>query len=81
MDWKQGRIQGSDWGDRTPPHVKPKKVTFCTMLLYNSENSIRYLKPFCRPIFCHSSVLKYNLSWSSEHLMRLDSQILLKSPP
>ena len=27
--------------------------------LKNSENSIRDFRPFCRPLFCHSSVVKY----------------------
>jgi len=27
------------------------------MILYNSENNIRDIRPFCRPLFCHSSVV------------------------
>jgi len=42
--------------------LKPTKVTFFTMIFYNSENSIRDMKHFCRPLFCHSSVLKYTSS-------------------
>jgi len=32
------------------------------MILYNSENSIRDIGPFCRPLFCHSSVVKHTSS-------------------
>jgi len=32
------------------------------MILYNSENSMRGIKPFHRPLFCHSSVVKYSSS-------------------
>jgi len=54
------------------------------MIFYNSENNIRDRRPFCRPMFCHSSVVKYIIlypSCSSEAVMRLDYQILLKPPP
>ena len=66
---------------RTP--LKPTKVTLLTMILYNSENSIRDIGPFWRPLFYQSGVLKYtsSLLHSSELKMRLDCQILLKSPP
>jgi len=40
-------------------NLKPTKVTLLTMILYNSDNSIRDIGPFCRPLFCHSSVVKY----------------------
>jgi len=43
---------------RSPP-LKPTKVTLFTMILYNTENSIRDIRPFCRPLFCHSSVAKH----------------------
>jgi len=29
---------------------------------YNSENSIRDIRPFCHPLFCHSSFLRYTSS-------------------
>jgi len=29
------------------------------MIVYNSENSIRNTMPFCRPLFCHRSLVKY----------------------
>jgi len=28
------------------------------MILYNSENNFRDIRPFWRPLFCHSSVVK-----------------------
>jgi len=31
--------------------LKPTKVTLFTMILHNSENSIRDIRPFCRPFF------------------------------
>jgi len=36
--------QGGDWGDR--PLLKPTKVTFFTMILYNAGNSIRVIRSF-----------------------------------
>jgi len=41
-----------DWSNRSP--LKPTKVSLFTILLYNSENSIRDIRPFCRPLFCHN---------------------------
>ena len=38
---------------------KATKVTLFTTILYSSENSIRDMRPFCRPLFRHSSVVKY----------------------
>jgi len=54
------------------------------MILYNSENNIRDLRPFCRPMFCFVTAVLWNilnLSCSSKHIMRLDRQLLLKSHP
>jgi len=39
--------------------LKPKKVALFTMILCNSENNIRDLRPFCCALFCYSSVVKY----------------------
>jgi len=39
--------------------LKPTQVTLFTMILYNWENSIRDIRPFFHPLFCHSSVAKY----------------------
>ena len=60
----QGRIQ-REWGGGaigaiTP--LKPMEVTLFTMIFYNSENNISDWKPFCRPLFCHSSVVQYTAS-------------------
>jgi len=68
-----------DWGENLA--LKPIKVTLFTLILYNSENSIRDIRSFCRPLFCHSSVVEYAspLFYSSEAIMRLGKQILLKS--
>ena len=51
---------GGDWGDRLP--LKPTKVTLLTVIMYNSENNIRDIRLFCRPLFCHSRAVKYNSS-------------------
>jgi len=53
------------------------------MILYNSENSIRDVRPFCSPLFCHSRAVKciLNLSYIRVPVARFDCQILLKSPP
>jgi len=56
--WKvqnRGGSRGGDWGDRSP---KTTKVTLLTMISYNSKNSIRNIRPFFRPLFCQSSVVK-----------------------
>jgi len=42
--------------------LKPTKVTLFIMIFYNSEKSIHNLRPFCRPLFCHSSVVMYTSS-------------------
>jgi len=52
----QGWIQGGDWGDCLL--LNPTKVTFFTMILYNAGNSICVIRLFCRPLFCHNSVVK-----------------------
>ena len=38
----------ADPGGRSPL-LKPKKVALFTTIFYNSENSIRDTRPFCRP--------------------------------
>ena len=43
-------------GDRP---LKPAKLTLFTMILYNSENNIRDIRPFCHPLCGHSTVAKY----------------------
>ena len=54
----QGRIQGRG----RSPTLKPTKINIFTMIFYNSQNSIRDLRPFYRPLFYHSSVVKYTSS-------------------
>jgi len=62
--------------------LKPTKVTFFTTIIHNSENNSRDIRSFCRPVFCHSSVVKYTSTLlQNKPVMRLDCQILLKSPP
>jgi len=39
--------------------LKPTKVTLFNMIFYNSENSIRNIRPFGRALFCHNSAVKY----------------------
>jgi len=41
--------------------LKPTKVILY-MILCNSENSMHDIMPFCRPLFCHSSVVKYTIA-------------------
>jgi len=52
----QGRIHGGRLG--RSPLLKLTKVTLFAMILYNSENSIRDIRPFRRPLFCRSSVVE-----------------------
>ena len=52
------------------------------MIFYNSENSMPDIRSFCRPLFCHSSVVKYKSSLLQKRSRyETDYQILLKSPP
>jgi len=44
------------------PSLQPTKVTLFTMIFYDAENSIRDVRPFCRSLFCHSSVVTYTSS-------------------
>jgi len=46
---------GSRGGGDCP--LKLAKVSLFTVILYNSEISIRDLKPFCHLLFCHSRLL------------------------
>jgi len=50
--------------------TKLTKLTLFSMILYNSDNSIRDMRTFCHPLFCHSSVMNIlHLSYSSEPVM------------
>jgi len=41
---------------------KTYELTLFTMIVYNSENSIRNTRLFCHPLFCHRSVVKHTSS-------------------
>jgi len=61
---------------------KTYEKNFIHIILYNSENNIRDIKLFYRPLFCHDSVVNtLHLSYRSEAVMSFDFQILLKSTP
>ena len=53
--------EGADSVGRSP-FLKPTKVTLFTVILHISENSIRDIRQFWRPLFFHSSVVKYTSS-------------------
>jgi len=73
---------GEAIGVIAPTPLKPTKVTLYATILHNSENSIRDIRSFCRPMFCHSSIVKYTyLSCRSKPVMILDHNILLILPP
>jgi len=45
-------------GDRSP---KTYELGLFTMIMYNSENSIRNTRPFCQLLFCYSSVVTWDV--------------------
>jgi len=47
--WIRGASRGGAVDAIAP--LKPRKVTLFTIILYNSENSIRDIRPFRRPLF------------------------------
>jgi len=53
----QRRIQGGAIGAIAP--LRPTKVCLFTIIFYKSENNIRDISPFCRPLFCDSNAVKY----------------------
>jgi len=63
----RGGSKGERLGRSFP--LKPTKV----MILYNSETNFGAIRPFCHPLFCHSSVVKY-----TKPVMRLDYHIIMK---
>ena len=80
MDVRRGSRQGRFQGAIAPPITY--KLTLFTTTVYNSEDSIRDVRPFCSHCFVRamlSSLLL--LFYSSDPVMRLEFQILLKSPP
>ena len=50
---------GTDPGGGGDRLHKTYKSNFSHHDFYNSENNIRDINPFCRPLFCNSSVVKY----------------------
>ena len=71
---------GSEPGGGRSSSIKTTKVTLFTVILYNSEKSIRGIKPIYCPLFCHSGVVFISLTVVNPRL-RLNHQTLLKSPP
>jgi len=74
--WNQGRIQRVAIGAIAPPRTTENNFIhheFC-----QSENNIRDIRSFWRPLFCHSSVVKYTSCllqyFVSLAVMRTDSQ-------
>jgi len=48
---------------RSPSPLKSTKLTLLTKIFcYLANNSIPDIRQFCRPLFCHSSVVKYTSS-------------------
>ena len=77
------RQAGTDPVGEWSPPLKPKKGTFFHHDFVEFGKIIRDIRTFCCLLFYHRSVVKYSLlhlSYSSEPVMRLDCQILLKSP-
>jgi len=75
---------GADPGGRLgrSASLKPTKATLFIIILYDLRNKIRNIRLFCRPLFWHSSAVRLtSFLLHSEAFMRLDFQILLKSPP
>jgi len=48
--------RGGRLGQSSP--LKPTKLILVAMIFYNSENSTRDIRSFCRLLFCHSNVVK-----------------------
>ena len=62
--WKRRLFPSCRGGSRGAiASLKSTTVTLFTMIFYNSENSIRDIRPLYRPLFCHRSVVKYTLSF------------------
>jgi len=81
---KHGRPQGVKTGANPGGNRPPisYKLTLFTMTVYNSEDSIRDVRPFCSHCFVRAMLSSlFHLFYSSDPVMRLEFQILLKSPP
>jgi len=64
MGVRKGVKTGANPGGAIEAIAPPKtyEVTLFTMIVYNTENSIRNTRLFCHPLFCHRSVVKYTSS-------------------
>ena len=65
---------------RLPP-LKTTKITLFTVILCNTKDNIRDIRPLFRRLHCQSSVVKYtsSLFYNNGAVMRFDFQ--MKSPP
>ena len=73
---------GADPGRGDCPRYNLPQWLFNQYFLQFGKQHSRYKAMVCRPLFCHNSVVKFPyLSCSSEPVVRLHYQILLKSPP
>ena len=57
-----GAGPGADPGWRSGQLHKICESNFMHHVFHNFENSIRDMRPFCHPMFCHSVALKYTSS-------------------
>jgi len=64
MGVRTGVKTGANSGGRIEAIAPPKtyELTLFTMIVYNSENSIRNTRPFCHPLVCRRSVVKHTSS-------------------
>jgi len=64
MGVRRGVKTGAKPGGAIEGIALPKtyELTLFTMIVCNSENSIRNAGLFCHPVFCHRSVVKYTSS-------------------
>jgi len=61
MGVRKGVKTGANPGEAIAP-PKTYELTLFTMILYDSENRIRNTRPFCHPLFCDRSSVKYTSS-------------------
>ena len=85
LEYRNNMTAGADPGGTIGTIAPPKtyESNFFTMILYNSENNIRDIRPLFRQLFCHRSAVNLwstHLFYHSEAVMKLDCQVLLKSP-
>ena len=79
-NYQKGFYQKKRLGRSLP--LKATKVTLFTMILYNSENSIHSLRPFC--LHCLVTAMLWcilHLPYSSDTAMRLDQPNITETSP